>query len=192
MPGLASGIAAQVRSGEIKKYLVQPVDLVGFLLLGRVAHKLAYYSVAIGPFALVFFLCRDYFTYVPGPTTLAAGAVALILCFLLGYFLETCMGLVGFWWLEVSSLLFVYMLFSFFLSGHMFPLDMLPEPWHTLVAMTPLQFLAYFPAAVLLGKIQGRELVHGLLAEATWVIAFAILSRVLYHYGTRRYSAFGG
>src|SRR6187399_1101121 len=54
MPGLASGIAAQIRSGEIKKYLVQPVDLIGFLLLSRVAHKLAYYTVAILPFALVF------------------------------------------------------------------------------------------------------------------------------------------
>ena len=33
--------------------------------------------------------------------------------------------MVGFWLLEVSSLLFVYMLFSFFLSGHMFPIDVL-------------------------------------------------------------------
>lgn len=192
MPALASGIAAQIRSGEIKKFLIQPVDLIGFLLLGRVAHKLAYYSVAIGPFVLVFFLCRGYFDYVPDATTLAAGIVALLLCFLLGYFLETCMGLVGFWWLEVSSLLFVYMLFSFFLSGHMFPLDMLPEPWRTLVELTPLQYLAYFPAAVLLGKIQGWDLVIGLVMEVEWVLFFAILSRVLYYRGTRRYSAFGG
>jgi ABC-2 type transport system permease protein len=56
MPGLSSGIAKQIRQGEIKKYLIQPVDLLEFLLLSRVAHKLAYYSVAIGPFALVFFL----------------------------------------------------------------------------------------------------------------------------------------
>ena len=34
MPGLASGIAGQIRSGEIKKFLIQPVDLLGFLLLG--------------------------------------------------------------------------------------------------------------------------------------------------------------
>lgn len=34
MPGLASGVALQIRNGEIKKYLVQPVDLIGFLLLG--------------------------------------------------------------------------------------------------------------------------------------------------------------
>jgi ABC-2 type transport system permease protein len=192
MPGLASGIAAQIRSGEIKKFLVQPVDLLGFLLLGRVAHKLAYYTVAILPFALVFFLCRDYFPGWPSLTSLAAGSLALMLCFFLGFYLEACMGLVGFWWLEVSSLLFVYMLFSFFLSGHMFPLDMLPQPWRTFVEMTPLMYLAYFPAAVLLGKIQGAALVQGLVIEAAWVVFFIFLSRVMFHYGTRRYSAFGG
>jgi ABC-2 type transport system permease protein len=192
MPGLASGIANQIRSGEIKKFLIQPVDLIGFLLLGRIAHKLAYYTVAILPFAFVFFLCRDYFPGWPGIGTLAAGSMALVLAFLLGFFLESCMGLVGFWWLEISSLLFVYMLFSFFLSGHMFPLDMLPEPWHSAVELTPLMYLAYFPAAVLLGKIQGWELVRGLAIEAAWVVFFIILSRILFHYGTRRYSAFGG
>jgi ABC-2 type transport system permease protein len=192
MPGLASGIAAQIRSGEIKKFLIQPIDLLSFLLLGRIAHKLAYYLVAILPFALVFYLCRDFFPGWPSLTTLAAGALSLVLAFVLGYYLEACMGLVGFWWLEVSSLLFIYMLFSFFLSGHMFPLDMLPQPWRTLVELTPLQFLAYFPAAVLLGKIQGWDLVRGLLMEAGWVVFFIVLSRVMLRYGTRRYSAYGG
>lgn len=192
MPGLASGIAGQIRSGEIKKFLVQPVDLLGFLLLGRIAHKLTYYLVAALPFALVFYLCRDFFPGWPSPTAWAAGILSLVLCFLLGYFLEACMGLVGFWWLEISSLLFVYMLFSFFLSGHMFPLSMLREPFRTIVGLTPLQYLAYFPAAVFLGKIQGWELAAGLLIQVQWVVLFAILARVLYDRGTRRYSAFGG
>src|SRR6185503_5157253 len=61
MPGLSGGIARQIRSGEIKKYLIQPVDVLGFLLLGRVAHKLVYYTVAALPFAFVFYLCRGYF-----------------------------------------------------------------------------------------------------------------------------------
>ena len=52
MPGLSSGIAAQIRTGEIKKFLIQPVDLLGFLFLSRIAHKAAYYSVAIGPFSI--------------------------------------------------------------------------------------------------------------------------------------------
>jgi len=74
----------------------------------------------------------------------------------------------------------------------MFPLDMLPEPWHTFVELTPLMYLAYFPAAVLLEKIQGWDLVLGLALELEWVLLFIILSRVLYDRGTRRYSAFGG
>ena len=42
--------------------------MIGFLLLSRVAHKLVYYIVAAGPFALVFFLCRGYFPAGPTPT----------------------------------------------------------------------------------------------------------------------------
>src|SRR5436189_6362414 len=57
MPGLTGGIAKQIRTGEIKKFLIQPVDLLGFLALGRVEYKIAYYTVAILPFAFVFFLC---------------------------------------------------------------------------------------------------------------------------------------
>ena len=42
MPGLAGGIARSIRDGSIKKFLVQPVDYVAFLLATRVAHKLQY------------------------------------------------------------------------------------------------------------------------------------------------------
>ena len=172
--------------------------MLGFLLLSRVAHKLAYYSVALAPFAFVFFLCRSYFYDLPpeaGTHSLAtffAFLLSLIMAFLLGYFLEASLGLIGFWWLEISSLLFVYMLFSFFLSGHMFPLDMLPEPWRTMVELLPLQYLAYFPAAVFLGKITGAKLVLLLLIEAGWIAFFIMTSRVLYHRGLKHYSGYGG
>jgi ABC-2 type transport system permease protein len=192
MPGLAAGIATQIRNGEIKKYLIQPVDLVGFLLLMRVAHKLVYYGVALLPFALVFYLCRDYFPGWPPAEVMFAYVASLVLSFLLGFFLEATMGLVGFWFLEVSSLLFVYMLFNFFFSGHMFPLDMLPAPWDTVVQIIPLQYLAYFPAAVFLQKISGADLWYGLAIQAAWVLFFIAACRVTYARGIRRYSGFGG
>ena len=195
MPGLASGIALQIREGEIKKYLVQPVDLVGFLFLGRMAHKLAYYTVAAAPFALVFYLCRGYFDGWPDPVTLAAFVSSLLMAFLLGYFLEATIGMAGFWFLEVSSLLFVYMLMNFFLSGHMFPLDMLQKlggPWYTIVRCLPFQYLAYFPAAVFLEQITGAELARGLITQALWVCAFIATSRLMWRFGVKRYSGYGG
>ena len=192
MPGLASNVATQIRNGEIKKFLIQPIDLIGFLLLSRVAHKLVYYAVAAGPFALVFFLCRDYFHGWPSATTIAAFVASLVMSFLLGFFLEATIGMIGFWLLEVSSLLFVYMLFNFFFSGHMFPVDILPGFWATLVKLIPLQYLAYFPAAVFLGKIQGADLAWGLVAQAAWVVFFIVACRLALRFGLKRYSAFGG
>ena len=156
MPGLASGIGRQVREGEIKKFLIQPIDLIGFLLLARIAHKVVYYVVAAAPFALVYYICRDYFPGWPEPDVIAAFLLSLVLAFMLGFLLGMhrwgC-SLSGS--LEVSSLLFVYMLFTFFFSGHMFPLDFLPEHFRTIVDFMPFQYLAFFPAAVFLGKSQG-------------------------------------
>ncbi len=192
MPGLASGIASQIRNGEIKKFLIQPIDLIGFLLTARLGHKLVYYGIAIGPFALVFYLCRSYFPGWPPAEYFAAFLISLVLAFLLGFFLEASLGLMGFWILEVSSLLFVYMLFNFFFSGHMFPLEVLPEPWRTWIGWLPLKYLAYFPAAVFLEKIPQDHLWREVLILVAWVVFFMVLSRRLMHAGFRRYSGYGG
>jgi len=192
MPGLASGIAMQIRNGEIKKFMIQPVDLIGFLLMARVAHKLVYYVVAIGPFVLVFYLCRGYFPGWPAPEIFAGYVLSLLMSFLLGFFLEAAIGMIGFWFLEVTSLLFVYMLFNFFFSGHMFPLYMLPGVLKTIMELLPLKYLAYFPATVFLGKVKGTELVWGLCIQAAWVVFFAVVCRWAQRAGMNRYSGFGG
>ena len=193
MPGLASGIGRQIRDGEIKRYLIQPIDLIGFLLLTRIAHKLAYYAIAIAPFALVFFLCRDYFVSGwPPPHVLAAFIASLVMGFLIGFFLEAAIGMIGFWFLEVSSLLFVFMLFSFFLSGHMFPLSLLPDGVESFIQFLPFKYLAYFPAAIFLGKIPEDELAMEMGIEAAWLVFFIVVCRVAYSKGLSRYSGYGG
>lgn len=204
MPGLTSGIANQVRNGEVKKFLIQPVDMVGCLLIQRVAHKLVYYLIAALPFALVFWLCGDFFVNGwPSADVLVVFFFSLILAFLLGFFLEACIGLIAFWFLEVTSLTFIYMLFNFLLSGHMFPLELLPDSltmWSDgpvlnvrgLVDLMPFKYLAYFPAAVFLGKVEGAAMYQGLAIQALWVLFFIVLSRILWWRGIKRYSGFGG
>lgn len=192
MPNLAGGIAREVREGTLKRYLLQPIDMIGYLLAYRVAHKVAYIVTSFLPYALLFFVCRGFFDHFPDATTLAAYALSLVLAFLVGFFFELSVGMVGFWFLEVTSLLYIVMTLNFFISGQMLPLDFLPAPWAGILKALPFQYMAYFPAAVFLGKVQGTALWTGLLAEALWALAFIVLSRVLFRLGLRRYSAFGG
>jgi ABC-2 type transport system permease protein len=192
MPGLANSIARDIRDGSLKKYLLQPIDMLGYLLSYRVAHKAAYITMSSLPYALLFFLCRDYLPAWPDLPTFLGYVAALLLAFLIGFFFEASIGMIGFWLLEVTSFLYVINTLAFFVSGQMFPLDLLPEPWASLLKLLPFQYLAYFPATVFLGKVQGWALVQGLLLELAWAVTFILLARVLYHVGLRRYSAYGG
>lgn len=192
MPGLANGIANDVREGTIKKYLIQPIDMLGYLFWARMAHKLVYYMVAIGPFILVFYLCRDYFSGWPDAFTITAWVLSLLMAFLVGFLIESLIGLIAFWFLEVSSLIFIYMMLNYFLSGHMIPLDLFPEPLSYWMQLLPFKYLAYFPGTVILGKYTQEELIFELSIEVLWIIVLFALNRIAFQQGTKRYSAFGG
>ncbi len=194
MPGLAGGIARDIREGTLKKYLLQPIDMVGYLVSYRIAHKITYIIASFLPYALLFFLCRSFFVgLIPtDPWTWLAYAASLVMAFLVGFFFEASVGMVGFWFLEVTSLLYIVMTLNFFISGHMLPLDLLPPFWAGVLKALPFQYMAYFPAVVFLGKVKGEALVYGLLGELLWAAFFIFLARWLFRRGLRRYSAYGG
>src|SRR2546429_180109 len=81
--------------------------------------------IACLPYGLLFFLCRGFFDGFPDGWTLAAYVAALLLAFVVGFFFEACIGMIGFWFLEVTSLLYVVNILNFFISGQMLPLDLL-------------------------------------------------------------------
>jgi ABC-2 type transport system permease protein len=195
MPGLAAGISRDIRDGTLKKYLLQPIDLLGYLISYRAAHKTAYIATSALPYALLFIVaqvCGSYFETFPDPLTLIAYLISLVFAFLIGFFFEATIGMIGFWFLEVTSLLYIVMTVNFVVSGQMFPIDLLPPPWGAILKSLPFQYMAYFPATVFLGKTTGSNLAYGLMVEFAWIVFFIVLARWLYRLGLRRYSAFGG
>jgi ABC-2 type transport system permease protein len=194
MPGVAAGIARDIRDGSLKKYIIQPLDMIAYLLSYRAAHKVAYITTSALPYGLLFFVawCFGIFDTFPDGPTFVAYLISLLLAFLVGFFFETALGMVAFWILEVSSLLWVVGTLNYFVSGQMIPLEVLGEPWTTILKCLPFQYLAYFPARVFLGKVPPGELWLDLLIEAAWAVGLFLLCRFLYARGLRRYSAFGG
>ncbi|MBY0588563.1 ABC-2 family transporter protein [bacterium] len=194
MPGLAIGIASDIRDGQIKKYLTQPVDMISFLFVTRLAHKLVYYLLALAPFGLVIFLCRDFFPPSPTPAIWFWFIVSLAFSFVIGFMFEATIGLIAFWTLEVTSLSYLTMSVVYVLSGHMFPLDLLPPAVAEFLRWLPFQYLAYFPAKLfLLGNQMSVEMLTFEIARMIgWTLALVTLVRVLFARGLRRYSAFGG
>ncbi|MSR30245.1 MAG: ABC transporter permease [Gemmataceae bacterium] len=192
MPGLAVNLARDIREGTIKKFLIQPLDLCTFLLSSRVAHKIAYISTSLIPYAGLFLACLSFFDTFPSGLGWVYYFISLALGFLVGFYFELCIGMIGFWFLEVTSLLYVVTTLSFFLSGHLIPLDFLDQTgWVEALKALPFSYMAYFPAALFLGKVPEGEIVGRLLLGIFWAIFFWGLSRVILHLGLKQYSAFG-
>jgi ABC-type uncharacterized transport system permease subunit len=113
-----------------------------------------------------------------GRTPLTSGRVRrlALMGFLLGFFLEACIGLIGFWFLEVSSLLFVYMLLNFFLSGHMFPLDMLPAWGAHDCGSLAAEVSRLFPGGRVSGQGKRSGSGAGLAIQAMWLAGTFIVA----------------
>ena len=104
---------------------------------------------------------------------------SLLLGFLVGFFFEACIGMVGFWFLEIGSFLYVVNTVNFFVSGQLFPLDLLPPSW-----ARPVQGAAVPVHGLLPGRRLSRQgarrasLSSGLLIEAAWAVALIVLARL--------------
>jgi ABC-2 type transport system permease protein len=128
--------------------------------------------------------------------------LSLVIAFLIGFLMECLIGLVSFWFLEVSSLIFIFMMINYFLSGHMVPLDWLvtifgsqpgmEDKVRTGMMLMPFPYLAYFPAALMLGKHPGADMWLHLGIGGLWVLLLLAANRIAFARGVRHYSAFGG
>ena len=111
---------------------------------------------------------------------------------MLGFAINTLLGMLGFWFLEVASFLHVFGTAQYFLSGHMFPLSLLPDSVHNVVIWLPFAYETYYPTLILLQRLEPGEIVRVLLVQCAWVIVLALAVRLAWSRGLRRYAAYGG
>ena len=97
--------------------------------------------------------------------------LSVLMAGLLQFLIAYTVALLSFWVLDVSTFIFIQFAFEFLASGHLFPLDILPDGLHRLLLWSPYPYLLYFPVGVYLGRIQGADLWQGFALQSAWVAA---------------------
>jgi ABC-2 type transport system permease protein len=185
-------IAADIKDGNISQFLLKPVNYLWYRLCLFFAGRMTYLAVAAIPLALFAFALRDYFVFPKNGVAFAAFLVSTALTALLQFFLSYAMAMLAFWVLEVSTFIFILYAFEYIASGHLFPLDILPQGLQQVLFYTPFPYQLFFPVGVYMGKFQGAELARGLVIQGSWVVAAYFLARFAWARGIRKYSAAGG
>jgi ABC-2 type transport system permease protein len=185
-------IAADIRDGRLSALMLKPINYLAYRAALYLSYRITYIAVVGLPIVLVVWLLREHLRLPANATTwfvfILSTTMAAGLQFLMAYIL----GLVAFWVLEVSTLIFIVYSFEYFLSGTIFPLDILPGWLQPFVKWSPFTYEMFFPVQVAMERIQGRAMWEGLAIQAGWLVVFYFVAGVVWRAGVRKYQAVGG
>jgi ABC-2 type transport system permease protein len=185
-------IAADIRGGQINSFLTKPMNYLGYRLTLFLSYRLLYTVVTVVPVALVFFYFRDTITLPQHGVTWLFSAVSLVMAGFIQFFIAYSLAMLAFWILEISTIVFILYSFEYFLSGHIFPLDLMPVWLQAGMKWLPFTYELYFPIAVFLEKVRGAQLWSGLAIQAGWLLLMFAIACTMWRRGVRHYQAVGG
>lgn len=185
-------IAADIREGNISQFLLKPVDYLGYRLALFFSGRMAFLAVACIPLGIFLFCFRGYLMPPADALTVTLFVVSLVMTALLQFFISYALAMLAFWFLEISTFIFIVYAFEYVASGHLFPLDLLPPVLKEILFLTPFPYQLYVPIGIYMGKLSGPELWAGLGMQLFWVLAAFLFARFMWRRGVKKYSAFGG
>jgi ABC-2 type transport system permease protein len=185
-------IATDIREGQINALLSKPLDYLNYRVCLFLGYRAIYTAVTL-PFVILLLVCfHSYVTVPQHVVTWLWTALSLAMAAFLQFFVAYAIAMLAFWILEISTVVFIVFSFEYFLSGHMFPLDLAPGSLRAVFEWLPFTYELFFPVAVFLEKIQHAALYRGLVIQAVWVFAAWGAGRLMWSRGLRHYGAVGG
>jgi ABC-2 type transport system permease protein len=185
-------IASDIREGQINSFLTKPLNYLGYRVSLFLSYRLLYSIVTIIPVVFVIFYFRSSITLPHHALTWLLTTVSLAMAGFIQFFIAYSLAMMAFWILEISTIVFILYSFEYFLNGHIFPLDIMPVWFQSILDWLPFTYELYFPIAVFLEKVRGPDLCRGLLIQTVWFLLTLGIARVMWRHGVQHYQAVGG
>ncbi len=185
-------IAGEIRDGKISSYLTKPMNYLGYRIVLFLSYRLLYITVVLVPIIVLAWVFRDHLRMPEHAITWLAFGTSTVMAAFLQFFIAYALAMIAFWVLEISTIVFILYSFEFFLSGHVFPLDVMP-PWLSgFIHWSPFTYELFFPAQIFMERVQGAALLQGLAIQAGWLLLSWFCAITLWSRGVRKYQAVGG
>jgi ABC-2 type transport system permease protein len=177
----------EIEMGTVNTLLVRPVSFFEYYLTQFLSYKLATSVFSLLFPALVCWLFAAEVNWYRVP-----GALALVLFYLiLLHCLSFCVACLAFHFNKVGSVTVAKNLGLWLLSGELFPLDLLPEPWREIMIALPFSSAVYIPVSYIIGRGDGALLMGGFISTAVGTAFFGGLAWLLWRNGVRNYVGTG-
>lgn len=181
-----------IRTGKYITFALRPMHHRFFALSQKIGHRVLGFLFEFLPVLVIF---TALFRVDLRPASWPWMLLSVALAYLMNFYINYTIGLVGFWLVKTDGMRNVVRLLTDVCSGALFPLLLLPKPVQGIAFFLPFQFTTYVPGMVFTGSYTlggfslGIPQIVGI--QALYVALFWGLSELLYRLGMRRFTAVG-
>ncbi len=188
----ASDIASDIKTGELNKFLSQPIGYLMYRFLYYLGGKLI--SLSINGIMLIGVLCWfDRYTKVHiGLLNLIFFVVVTGLAILLNYAIFLIVGLTAFWLVDTFYLFWAINLIILLASGGILPLEVYGTVGKVLFRFLPFQYTTYIPIHIILGTLSFSEMIQSIGIQLLWIGVLGYIAYYLWRKGIKNYVSVGG
>jgi ABC-2 type transport system permease protein len=184
-------IREKIREGSIAIDLMRPISVPFYVLADTVGQTL-FASLQIIP-ALALSLLLVHIDLPPTFGAAIAFVVAVLLGFVVNFFLDLIMATITFWTMEIFGVQLMVQFISSLLSGSLVPLYFFPSGIvQQLAFASPFAAIYNAPLSIYIGKVAGFAILTTLGTQALWAFAFGVFALGLWRLGERQVVIQGG
>jgi ABC-2 type transport system permease protein len=183
-------VANEIRDGLLSLLLVRPVDIYWFTFLRNLAWRLIRPTLFFPFFLVLLYIYRGYL----GDVHLCLAPefwLALLLGHLLSFTVVMAMSGIALYTQEAYSIFEIYYIPQLFLSGVLFPIEVMPGWCNWIAKVLPFYYTLGAPTEIFIGRVQGAAAWNSVGMQAFWVVVAFFLGRLVWRSGLKQFTGVG-
>jgi len=188
----AIDIAGEVSRGDLTNQLLRPMGYIKYWFTRDLSSKALNLIFSVFEASILFLIFKPQFFFQTNFLLFFLFLTSLVIAVILFFFLMFIANMLPLWLPDqpwgMSFLLFI---FTDFLGGGVFPLDILPSYITKIIYLTPFPYLLFMPLQIYLGKLDLITSFNSILIGTVWVIVLALGTKVVWSQGLKSYGAVG-
>lgn len=189
---LASEMSNDIVTGELNKFLAQPISYFWYRVSNYFGVKLFHSTILSACGAVVIVIMVNKYQITLDIVNIGLAIIAIIFSVFLNFTIFYIVGMSGFYITNVGYLYSAVQALFNIASGGVFPLSIFGKSICRVLNVLPFQYIVYFPLNIINGKLSKYEIYIGLLTQIMWIFVLVILSRIFWRKGIKKYVGVGG
>ncbi|MBL8049150.1 MAG: ABC-2 family transporter protein [Chthonomonas sp.] len=183
-------IMTEMREGQFSSQLLRPTSYLGFVIARNLAWRVQR-TVLTLPVIGLMVLC--YWSYLRGAQLhFSLGlVVSLVLAQWVSVMFCTAFAMLALFVEDATSIFELHYFPMLFLSGQIFPIEMLPTWAKQASYFLPFYYTTAFPTEMVLGKVPEHMVWPLIGGQVVWIVLCYAWYRVMFRAGTKVYSGVG-